>query len=126
MLHFAFFMLKSTSKTIFEAAIDHYAIEIIKRGGLYSTVHIHELCANDEPIFSDTYATRASGYYTKEQALEKIIESESSTAIDIKNLMIELHKTEDLIIIDEIKRLESKLEDVPEEEVVIASHCIIL
>lgn len=117
MWHFAFYFLKSAGKTIFEVALEHYAITIIKnQSSHYLTAHIDEICKSDEPKLLDTYAARSTGYISKEEAMKRITNSNTELANNIKQKMHELYQTEDFVIVktyDDIieKELELTIEE---------------
>jgi hypothetical protein len=99
-LHFGLYILNGINKTIFEAAVEYYATNIIKNGDTYMKKHIEEICTKEDPDFSDTYSTRLQGFSTLQKSLLQVINSETKLAQDIKALMHQLYNEGDFIIID--------------------------
>lgn len=104
-LHLGLIILKNTSKSLLELALEYYVGRIIKKNNKYLTHHIEQICTAESIIeCKDTYAARVAGYCTAEEALHKINESDARLAKNIKELIEELHKVEcadgDFIVVD--------------------------
>jgi len=67
----------------FQKVLEHKAKGILKKGDMYASYHVTQLCTQNNPILQDTYVVRAGGYISCEDTLNKLRIATSSLAQDI-------------------------------------------
>jgi hypothetical protein len=102
-IHLGLIVVKPVMKYALEMALEYYVSNLSKKNDKYHVHHIDEICNADHPDtleFKETYITKVKGYCTLEEAMEKINNSQSQLAMNIKQMIIKLHEADDYIIID--------------------------
>lgn len=89
--HVGLTVIKETSKTILEMALEHYISNLITKKHKISSLHIDEICKSDNPIFADKYTAKTKGYYSLNQAMKKIESSNTLFANNIKQKIKDLY-----------------------------------
>ncbi len=100
MSHIGLILIKSASKTIAEITFDIYAKHLVKTAKGYFAHQVDVLCNTGEEVSHELYLSKAKGYYTLEQVLNKIDNATSDRAKQIKQCMYSLHEDDDYILID--------------------------
>jgi hypothetical protein len=113
--HIGLLIAKGLGQTLVERAIEYYAKDVIRRGTDYMLSHIEEICSNNTPKFTDTYANRTQGYCSIEEAYYKINKSDAAVAVKIKQYIVNLHQEGAYTVIDDVT--EDSIDVNPKDEI---------